>query len=153
MKGENQQNTGLTPTGSWRIVAATSPLEAPMRRTLMALLFTLGLSACGGVVEEAETSTVDQFATPCILECRKHCGMDVVCREECTAQCEAGEIPLADDGDTHSALEWCQIGDPSCEEVQGTSCWSAGATKPCCHPWGRETCICIKSAGYWSCPM
>jgi hypothetical protein len=31
-----------------------------MRHTLVALLFTFGLSACGGVVEEMELSTVDQ---------------------------------------------------------------------------------------------
>ncbi len=83
-----------------------------MRRTLVALLFTFGLSACGGVEP----------------------------------------VPAAEE-DTHSAMEWCEIGDPSCEELQGTACSTAVPQAPCCNPWGRETCICLKREGYWMCPL
>jgi hypothetical protein len=86
-----------------------------MRRTLVAFILSLGLSACGGVVEEA---TPDEEA--------------------------ASSGPRA--------MEWCYEGDQSCETLQGQSC-RAGTTTPCCQSWGRETCICPKSLGYWMCPM
>jgi len=64
-----------------------------MRRTLVALLFTLGLSACGGV-EEAEPATVDQFMTPCLSACWGSCTVrNLECREGCEAQC--AEEPAA----------------------------------------------------------
>lgn len=74
-------------------------------RTLVALLFILGLSACGGVVEEAELSNVEQDLTPCLSACWGSCPVkNLECREGCEVQCAEGVSAMGPIGGTCGAF-------------------------------------------------
>jgi hypothetical protein len=96
-----------------------------MPRTLVALLFTLGLSACGGVVEEA-----DEVQSP-----------------PGPASAASTEAEVS----THSAQQWwCELSDPQCSDVRGKLCHPFTTTY-CCEEQ-RITCTCPKATGRWNCP-
>lgn len=101
-----------------------------MLRTLAALLFILGLSACGGVVEEAEPSTepstVDALTTPCLSACWGGCQVrDFACRQACEEQCALeGAAPATEEVE---ALYACPIDRP----CPGTTVCVDGLCRDC----------------------
>ncbi len=72
---------------------------------------------------------------------------------------EAAEPEDSRGTESRSAAALCQLQDPQCEDMNGTTCSMMSPTGYCCDLYyggSRETCTCKKTfgtSGVWACPV